>query len=69
MKDEHEACVDDNGYHQVARYPEWVKNYLDYKRWKDGLDDETCDEPDVHILHLRLKGDGTVEQTPYMEVD
>lgn len=51
----------------VNRYPEWLKNYLDHKRWKDGLNDDTCDDSDVDILHLTLKGDGTVEQTPEEE--
>lgn len=51
----------------VNRYPEWLKNYLDHKRWKDGLNDDTYDESDVDILHLTLKGDGTVEQTPEEE--
>lgn len=45
----------------VNRYPEWLQNYLDHKRWKDGLNDDACDERDVDILHLKLKGDGTVE--------
>ena len=45
----------------VNRYPEWLQNYLDHKRWKDGLNDDACDERDVDILHLTLKGDGTVE--------